>query len=548
MRAISDLNAALAKVNVEAVARAADTAANPMASIAQSLPQRANNLVLLPSSGRLTEALRRFRTAEGAKDFRTLRLLCHGCTNYLADDQYVLLGDASALRSLLDDMARHSQDPRRFRRLFDGLLRAYLGVDRKADWFRDASAKQGNEHLRKFLKEAFEEIRRLEPKPDWVRALESYPEVLSPDPGSRFAHEWLRGNSFEFNDASRGLSLTGVSWLAAETLRAALQAAAAQDDPTFTSHIPALLAAAGEKRFLSLRDETYAGLLIRYASIPSPPVHAELRDALVGAWKNPWLSRNDSTWGQRHIPDSARKMVAGWLKLELIHQFFEVLSEDGRQDQSRFQFWRGYHEQMDDVYFALGSRSYHSRSPDTVKLRHALDGRLLELTGTEADNNAFIMCMGEVVVVEFSKKGNAAYRYSRSELLLDSSQRTIRISGLKHDSTQRMLHAGARGLTWQERFARVLGPPSSARTARTTPVLGSRPARTDPGRHGQRRPSTLQEISTFARHNGIAIEDHRTKGGNLWLRVDDADPAVVEHLAAWGFAYRPGRGWWRSGP
>lgn len=551
MREISDLQIALAKVNAE-VARVADGAANPMANVTQSLPTREKDLVLLSSSGRLTEALRRFRQGEGANDFRTLRLLCHGCAHYLADDQYVLLGDENALRSLLDDVARHSQEPRRFRRLFDGLLRAYLAVDRQAGWFKGACARQGNEYLRQFLSQRFADIRSLEPRPDWAHVLESYPEVLSSDPGSRFAREWLKGNSSEFNEASRGLSLTSASWLAAETLRAALETATAQGDPIFTSHIPAFLSEASEKRFLSLRDDIYARLLSRYASISIPPVHPDLRDALVVAWKNPWLARNDTTWGR--VSDAARKMVAGWLKLELIHQFFEVLSEDGRQDRSRFEFWRSYHDKMDDVYFALGSRSYHSKSPDMVKLRHALEGRLLELTGTEPDNNAFIMCMGEVVVVEFSKKGNAAYRYSRSELPLDSSQRSIRITGLKHDSTQRMLHAGARGFTWQERFARVLAPPSSVRTARsvveparTTPVRASRQASAGPGKHGEGHVSTLQEISTFARFNGIAIEDHRTKGGNLWLRVDDADPAVVEHLAAWGFAYRPGRGWWRSG-
>src|SRR5690606_6571392 len=129
-------------------------------------------------------------------------------------------------------------------------------------------------------------------------------------------------------------------------------------------HISALLNAASDVRFQPIRDDIYEGLITRYAAMKSPSIHPELRDALVAAWKNPWMSRNDGAWGR--VPDNARNMVASWLKLELIHQFFEVLSDEGRQDRRRFEFWRTYHEQMDDVYFALGSNAYSSRNPDLV--------------------------------------------------------------------------------------------------------------------------------------------------------------------------------------
>lgn len=66
-----------------------------------------------------------------------------------------------------------------------------------------------------------------------------------------------------------------------------------------------------------------------------------------------------------------------------------------------------------------------------VKLRNALEGRVLELIGTEGDNNAFIMCMGETMAVEFSKKGNAAYFYFKGQLDLDSTSRTTAIGTLK---------------------------------------------------------------------------------------------------------------------
>ena len=96
----------------------------------------------------------------------------------------------------------------------------------------------------------------------------------------------------------------------------------------------------GPARFRFLRDEIYSTLLDRYAQLANPVVNPELRDAVVASWKNPWLPLNASAWGR--VTPTAKQMVTSWLKLELIHQFFEVLSEDGRQDKRRFEFWRGY--------------------------------------------------------------------------------------------------------------------------------------------------------------------------------------------------------------
>ena len=104
-------------------------------------------------------------------------------------------------------------------------------------------------------------------------------------------------------------------------LSSALSAAADKTDGEFVTHIGALLNAAGKPRFRPLRNEIYSGLLMRYIAMRSQPVHPDLRDALVTAWKNPWLARNDSAWAR--VPYAARKLVSSRLKLDLIHQVFE---------------------------------------------------------------------------------------------------------------------------------------------------------------------------------------------------------------------------------
>jgi hypothetical protein len=210
---------------------------------------------------RLEGILRDFRSDREPDGFRTLRLLCHGICHHIdiSADSYVLVGDPFARERLLHCVESYRRDPRRFRRLYDGLLRSFLGVDRQQAWFASSTVRAGNEELRAFLAREFELVRGIEPVPDWVSTLADYPEVISTDPGGRFAEDWLTGDGKAFHDASQRLALMGVSWLAAETLRSALAAACALDDKRFALNIPALLVAAGEPGFQCVRDDIYAG-------------------------------------------------------------------------------------------------------------------------------------------------------------------------------------------------------------------------------------------------------------------------------------------------
>jgi hypothetical protein len=491
----------------------------------------------------LMQAALALRDGSDPDSYRALRFQCLGCATYFVDARYALIADQAALTRLLRCVESYRDDALRLRRLLDALLRAYLGARRHEPWAVSPEALAGTNRIREFIAFHFGSIAALEPKPDWVAAIQAFPEVLSSDPGSRFARDWLATGGAEFNDLSRRLGLTGDCWLASETLFSALSFATSEHDAVFVEHITPLLIAAAEPGFLPARDAIYRGLLTRYVEMRSQPVHPALRDAVVSAWKNPWLSRNDSAWNL--VPDTARSLVAGWLKLDLIHQFLEVLSENGRQDRSRFDFWRQYYQDMDDVYFALGSRAYSSHTPDLAKLRNALDGRLLELIGTESDNNAFIMCMGDTIVVEFSRKGNAAYRYPRGQIKLGRRNK-IDISELRQDTTFRLIHRNTRDGDWQDRFR------SALRQQRRRPErkMPSQPYYSSVSEarvtRGQPNSDLSQDVANYAQKVGIAIEDHRGKGGSLWLRIDDADPDINRQLTSWGFRHRPGRGWWRA--
>ena len=82
----------------------------------------------------------------------------------------------------------------------------------------------------------------------------------------------------------------------------------------------------------------------------------------MAQWGNPWLSLNRTKWSL--VGDDARTMVAGWLKLVLIQQFFSLLAADGSNNVRRLKFWERYHDSIDDMYFALGGTALWHRGTD----------------------------------------------------------------------------------------------------------------------------------------------------------------------------------------
>lgn len=556
------LAAALSRVNNEAIARWIAPDVTGIAAVAAELEIRsadpANRRQPEAFNKRLIEAIDRFRrNADSEFDFRTLRLACHGCCHEIPDGNYALVADSRTFQVLLGSVAGYAHDARRFRRLYHGLLQSYLTTDRDAGWFDTKAARIGNEQLRQFLHGCFDNIRHLEPPLPWTQALAEHFDILSETPTERFVRLWHTGNQAAFRDAIERLEIAGSSWLVAATLNDVVAAAAKQDDAAFVAQIPEFLDVVRKPRFQSIRDDILVALITRYSRSAKRIVHPALRDALIDAWKNPWLERNQSAWGR--VPDAARKMVSGWLKRDLIHQFFEVLSEDAGQDHRRFEFWIDYHEEMDDVYFALGPRSFHSSHPDLIKLRRKLDGRLVELIGSLPNGNAFVMCLGNTVAVEFSTTGNAAFLYSREQLNIKPTCEPVLLSDLKLTDAERLIHRDTGSGKWEKAFAARLRSTAKHRRSGNTPARqgasstqsskaatgsGWRPPTARPERT---RPVSAQTINQYASERGIKVDDKRSIGGSLWLRIDNADPDISKTLTAWGFKYATRKGWWRTG-
>jgi len=155
-----------------------------------------------------------------------------------------------------------------------------------------------------------------------------------------------------------------------------------------------------------------------------------------------------------------------------------------------------------DMWFALGADTQSRRGEEFDDFRQRAQGLLLDLDQTTADNNAFIMRVGEYLAVEFGAKGNAFYLFrwesipsTLSQKLRSSKERSsISIHGLKNrNHIDRLIHRDSEsaGLTWEQKFDYVICPLIGHRPEESARRLGqSFKPRTKPSSLGRSlRPS-----------------------------------------------------------
>jgi hypothetical protein len=292
-----------------------------------------------------------------------------------------------------------------------------------------------------------------------------------------------------------------------------------------------------------LEDEGLGLVLNRYAKMRGPALHARLRDRVVKAWGNPWIDRHLPRW--RHASQVARALVTGWFKLHVIRTFFELMSDDGETDQRRVKFWQQFYEQIDDMYFALGSGAKYSPKPEVKRMRHDMGDRLLDLRdGGKSSNNAFIMVMGDVVAVEFGVNGHAFFLFRKQSLpfeLRNSVSGSTAIDGLRSSKNlERLTHHDTSYGKWEASFANVLRRHGISATSNSVAQEARRPS-------VQRQSLTSQTLQTFCSANKLEWKDNTSKNGNLSVQYPSIRGAIADQLRAWEFHYSDQREfWWRK--
>lgn len=496
-----------------------------------------------PPIDQMQTAVAGFLNTSDLNNFRDTRLVCYGAATPFGHDQIRLIEKNKHFPKLLKVINGYRNRPRIYRRFYRGLLVSYFNYDPEAPYAKDIG--HFNWHiLRHYLNDHITHIQAEGITPDWVAALQEHRNLLTDDPCSRYAQAFLDGVYDVFNDVEKQFGFAaGSSWVTRAVVDACIDAAIRLSDREFKHYLPELLKLLGNPRHATLLNPGLAKLLDRYANTQPLILHPELRNFAVAHWKNPWLEINHNRWAL--VSEPARKMVTDWLKLDLIQSFFELLTADGSNDTRRLNFWIRYVDQITDMYFALGRYAMQNQDTSFVELRNKMAGRLLKLSGTGKENNAFIMTINDYVFIEFGMRNHATYIYREYPFALDGS-RDINLNALKDTSTniERLRHQDnvLRYNRWELRFNAHLYQHFGIQV----PNTGEIPEPWRSGSYYNYTAGNAANIKTFCQTFKLGMEDPRLSGGYFWILADDQTTIINQQLRAWGFSYRAGRGWFRN--
>ena len=466
---------------------------------------------------RIVDALRAFAQNQHLSGLRQARLICYGCTQPFGTPPQRLIENSKLFAILLEYVDRHYYRTRAFRKCYRGLLNSYFSYDPdSADSL--AEGRRNLEILQKFLDKRKDDLETANYNPEWIAALSAHRNLLGEDPCKPYHLADLEKNLAVFDDIRERLEIGDDSWIVRRIVFSQVKAATALDDPSFKESIDSLL-------LLLIGHPLHASaaltlLLERYARCGQPDSDTSLRDFSIRLWGNPWLAANAHQWQCSH---EARNMVAHWLKYHLIQKFFSILSSDDADNPSRLNFWELYCEDMQGIYFALGSDAFIRSNAELYKLRHDAKGLIVRLAEGRKDIQTLIMQFGQHHVVEFNHYNYPAFFYDTLHGLppFYLSKGWVDIGALSASKMSKsavaaapskpLRHQDTDQLFWEGKFAHLMG-------------------------------ATGNTIKAFCRKYRCRHEDLRSQGGQEWIRPTSqtqCGPEAWSVLLGWGFSLSP---------
>lgn len=550
MNELSQLQSSLAQIFREALPDSTSWE-NPQAvKKLQVINQELDCVSPEPPSASIATIVAEYRRSRGVASFRDLKYVCYGAAMRMQDG-WCVLGNDKLRDELLADVERLDNAKWRLK-CFEALLRSYFVFDcyeQQAKTTKDA--RDGWIILRDWLARQKAQFQRDGVNtslrmPGWFAVLAQHENLLTNKPCDRYGVDMLRDDTSSIEEARQGLGIPGDSWVMQETILSQMRAASNLGETPFKAGLDQLLKVAQGQTSVAvselLKRRAIAVLVSRYARCASKPEQPLLRDATVSIIGNPWLKRTAwDAWVKNsndQPDDEARELVNGWLKGRLIKDFFDVLSEDNKADQRRLKYWLRFEPAIEDLWLALGPDAMHNRSQQYLELRERAKGRLLSLENAgPSNNNAFIMRMGDWLIVEFGITGNACYIYPRNPAPFMLTGNSIYLGKLKNKALGESHNHVTNG--WEVNFDQVICPkvdhypPSAIRQAtqsRTSHAVGH----------------NFSYVEQYVKKFAIRSEDHRPIGAFWVLTQKGMNPEVDRNLESWGFKYKENRGWWKQ--
>lgn len=412
-----------------------------------------------PRDDVLRIAIRRYMKTGDVASFKALKYICYGISLAVDEQESCLADQPQSLRRLLAQVDEQRGEDRRFVRCYQALLRSYFAfTGAENESATQLQTQPSFLELRGFLSDRLEVVvRPIRGRvAGWAITLQEHRNLLGERPCQRYTDELAQGKTDQLAEVCRGLGIGRESWIWQEVILAYLRDVCQRDDRGFKQSLGQALDLSEGQTALTPSTATsrtvVAQVVKRYSEAVEKPELPRLRDASIHWIGNPWLRRANWDAWVRHEP--ARQMVDGWLKSKLMEDFFTLLSDKtgGAVDRRRLTYWLRYVDVIEDMWFMLGSDAYHDRSPEFAQMRSRMKGRMKPMAGSaQRQNNAFVMRIGDHLIVEFGSKGNACYFYHAEQKAFDDSQGPVSIYSLKQGHNKES-HSGA----WESKFNQVM--------------------------------------------------------------------------------------------
>lgn len=415
-----------------------------------------NDLAGMDDTDKLQDAVISFARDAEVRNFTQLKYLCHGLLIPIGKDSWCLLDREPLLLRLLANVEKQRAQPRQFRRGYQGLLSCYFG------YILDPAEEQTPRHrnwiqLRAFLAKHLDTVAsdavQRSTAPEWLGLLIAHRNLLTATPCDRYASALMHSNTRELQEVCDGLGISAESWVWPVALLAYVKQVCAGNDPVFLANLPDVLKLANGQKELKLSEtlarQATVQAVLRYARCADKPEHNNLRDTCLQLIGNPWINR--TAWDAHVNHEPTRQMVESWLKRRLIRDFFELLAHDGGADVRRLNYWLKWEPQISDMWFVLGSDARRNQSAAFDSVRKRMQGRSRKLDDNNDQNNAFVMRIGPLLVIEFGMTGNACFVFAASDFKTDLKQEWLKTNWeLKQRSNQvaRLTHQGS----WEGNF------------------------------------------------------------------------------------------------
>lgn len=466
-----------------------------------------------------------------------------------------------SLPGLLDAYSREAEIGDLWRLTWFGLLGSYFSFnpvksseEEQAGWAK----------LRAFLQRTWPLIDRQSGSkvvPDWVTVLRGDPDLVSDKAAYRYALDYLRGDHSAVKKLSADLAIPESSWFWHALVLSAVRRCTEEADERFKAAIPQLISLISSRPVY--RDEALELMLTRYRRCADVTVHPQLRDYVCSkdVWRNPKLRSAGLATAWNRVRDDVWQMVLQWVNRANLRDFFEVLAARRQADEGRLEFWSQYMEQISWTRLIFSSQTRTlAWNNEGIRNLIAREEDSYATISSNADVDAFMMQLGDYLVVEFSKTPNAAYIYKADQLPFERYSRQYSGTsadlkyGFRNECAARFTHA--HGWETNARYElKKLGihPDEAAQTSgrrATRTVEASKPppeaspaAGRAAGNSADAAPRgasfTMPELARFvAQYPGAWVDDRRgVEVGRLWVEDPHQNANLAFGLKSWGFRW-----------